>query len=667
MTRRTDSCMSGAGRQPRIALLATSMLVSVTVALPAQAQQAMTLSPVQVEGEGAEGIGTTSVITQEQIDREQPLSLRKLFRDDPSVTVPSGSTAAQKLYVHGIDQSKLNVTVDGAPQRNNVWHHNGNLTLDPIFLKSVAVEAGVTPADAGFGALGGAVRFTTKDARDMLLPGQAAGGTAILGYDTNSRTWRATGAGYAASHGFEILGIGTRAKGEDYKNGAGRRELGTANDLTSGLGKLAYETEGGHRFHVSGEYVEDEGIRRLRSNMGLLNNPQGRLLNTTRATRTTVTAGYQTTKPTDLVDPKINLYVNRNSLDRPLENRLSTPHGAFNAEVESIGGTIQNSFAIPSGKLTAGIDFYRDDASLERFHFTTDADERISGVGGFVQARLSPLDRLRLSAGLRVDHQSYRAVDGQTFDNTGLSPNLSAELDLFGGLTAFGGYGYNWGGLEMAETALYHAANYRYAPDLKPATSHNYRAGLRYLQEGLKLEGALFRTVVENPMEWNYTTRLRINGPSLKTQGFDLVAGYAWSNAAVSAKYTHTDVTYGGRIALPGDYNTAAPVGDMLALHGQYMVESIRLTFGASSEIALSVEDSALRAAGFGKLKAYQVANLFAEWQPHPSLENWTLRVEANNLFDEAYSSRSTYAQTSAITPVLAEGRSFYLTSTLKF
>ena len=651
----------------RAALLATSILAPVAAAGVVSAQEATTLPPVQVGGEAPRGIETTGAIRQADIDREQPLTLRELFRDDPAITVPSGSTAAQKLYVHGIDQSKLNVTVDGAPQRNNVWHHNGNLTIDPIFLKSVEVDAGVAPADAGFGALGGAVRFVTKDARDMLLPGQTVGGTAIVGYDTNSRTWRTTGAGYGAKDGFEVLGIGTLARGEDYKTGAGNREQGTAADLASALGKLAYESSAGHRVQVSGERVRDEGNRRLRANMGIVNNPTGRLLNHTEATRTTATVSYGTTQPTDLYDPDVTLYVNRNALKRPNENRRTTPHGAFNAEVDSIGGTVKNTFAIPTGKLTAGVDFYRDEASVERFHFTTNADERITGVGGFVQARLSPLERLRLSTGLRVDHQSYRAVDGQTFDNTGLSPNLSAEVGLVGGLAAFGGYSYAWGGLEMAETALFHAANYRYASNLNPATAHNVRGGLRYAEGGLRLEGALFRTLIENPMAWNDTTRVRINGQDLKTRGFDLSAGYDWGNAGISAKYTHTDVTYGSRMALPGDFNTAVPVGELFALRGHYTLESIRLTLGASSEIALPLNDNALRTAGFGKIKGYQVANVFAEWQPHPSYANWTLRLEGNNLFDEAYSSRSTYAQTAAITPVLSEGRTFYLASTLKF
>lgn len=46
---------------------------------------------------------------------------------------------------------------------------------------------------------------------------------------------------------------------------------------------------------------------------------------------------------------------------------------------------------------------------------------------------------------------------------------------------------------------------------------------------------------------------------------------------------------------------------------------------------------------------------------------NWTLRAESNNIFDTVYVSRSSYGQTSTVQPALAEGRSVYLTSTVKF
>ncbi|NBN65107.1 TonB-dependent receptor domain-containing protein [Pannonibacter tanglangensis] len=93
-------------------------------------------------------------------------------------------------------------------------------------------------------------------------------------------------------------------------------------------------------------------------------------------------------------------------------------------------------------------------------------------VGAYTQARVSPIERLDISAGRRADFQSYRAVDGQTFDSAGVSPNLDVTYELLQGLKLQGGYGYVFSGLEQAETAFFHAANYLYAKTLNPTYAH---------------------------------------------------------------------------------------------------------------------------------------------------------------------------------------------------
>ena len=656
----------------KTALLGSSVLTALAVS-PAWAQQTApaTLPPVQVEGR-APAIEADQVLTQQQIDNDQPMTLRQLFRGEPSITVPSGSTAAQKLYLHGIDQNKLNVTIDGTPQRNNVWHHNGNMSLDPLFLKAVEVESGVSAADSGPGALGGSVRFKTKDARDMLLPGQTVGGTGIFGYDTNSGTWRSTGAGYMALDGYELLGIGTLARGDNYENGRGMEEPGTATHLNSGLVKLGYEALGGHRLKVSTEYVEDDAIRRMRPNMGAVvgGGGTGGFLNSNRATRSTSVLSYETAEPTEFFDPKAELYYNRNRLQRPNDNNITAnASGTFNTDVVSIGGKLQNSFAIRGGSLTAGVDYYHDDIEIDRIQLSPDVGETVQNFGAFAQARVSLQDDWRVSTGLRVDAQEYNSVDNQTFKNTGASPNLTTEYDFTSRVTGFAGYGYTFGGIEMAEAAQFHSANFTYDPGLDPSRAHNYKAGLRYRHEGLLLEGTVFRTEIMNPTAFNYTTNRRINGDDLKTRGFDLLAGYRWENAAVSAKYTHTDVKYGGRMALPSDYSTAVPVGDLLVLSGEYTLQPYRLTLGGSSEMARGIDDKALISNSFRPIDGYAIFNAFTQWVPIASMPHWTVRLEANNIFDAAYVARSSYTTSSSpnVTQVLSEGRSFYLSTTVKF
>ncbi len=656
-------------------LLATTALASGVLSAAAAAQDPsapeVTLQSITVEAATPAPIQPIGP-SEEEIDREQPQTLRDLFADEPAITVSGGSIAAQKLFVHGIAQSKLNVTVDGARQQNNVWHHNGNLFLDPGLLKAVEVVPGVAPADAGFGALGGSVAFETKDAVDLLLPGKSIGGRLTTTYDTNPDAIRGTIAGYGAAQGFDVLGLITRERGDDYENGDGDVEPGTDTDLIDVLGKVGYVSPDGHAFKFSAEYLNDDTVRRLRPNMGLVTTE----MNRNDLTRTTLTAKYSTTQPTALFDPEASLYYNKYELKRPNESGYVRPSGDFNSEVETIGGKLQNTFLVPLGSLTVGADFAHDEMAVERFHFPTDAAEEITQAGLFAQARLEPIERLSVSTGLRGDIQRYEAVDGQTFENAGLSPNVSAEYALTDWLSAFGGYSYVWGGLEASETALFHALNYTYDSDLEPTRSHNLRAGLRTDYQGFGFEAAYFRTRMHDVMEFadfNFRARTarRVNGEDLESRGFDVIASYSVASGGVSAKYTHTDVTYGDRIALPSDYNMGVAVGDVVTASGYYVYAPANLTLGASAQHAFAFEHSDLRDNGFEDLDDYTVVDLFAEWTPEPLAPHLTVRAEANNVFDAAYVSRASYGQWSArgrsVSPVLEPGRSFLLSSTIRF
>ncbi|MCG7392848.1 TonB-dependent receptor [Microvirga sp. ACRRW] len=631
---------------------------------PGAAQEAaVNLDPITVE-ETKTDPNSEVAVSSEDIERENPKDLKQLFQDDPAFAVAGGSVASQKFYLHGIDQSKLNVQIDGAQQKSNVWHHNGNIIINPQLLKAVKVESAVSPADAGPGALGGTVKFETKDVVDLILPGKTYGGFLSSSFDTNSETYNVTGAGYGMHNGFEALGILTREEGQDYTNGGGLEEPGTATDLVSGLAKLAYESPDGHRLQLSQEYVQDKGFRRLRPNLGFINP----FFNYNEARRYTTTFRYLTTKPTDYYNPELLFYYNRNELDRP-GGFYPRPSGDFNSRTASVGGKVQNTFGFGMGSLTAGLDFDTTSVDVERFYFPNDVSEEATNVGAYLQARLRPIEPLFISTGIRLDHQSYDAVDGQNLDNSGLSPNISAEYFLTKNVSIFGGYSYNFGGIELAETGFFHARNYTYAADLEPTTAHNFRAGVRLAAyNGFSAEAAYFHTLMENPVAYDFDNAIRINGDDLRSQGVDLALRYDWENAYFSAKYSHADVRYGDRIALPSDYNNGIAMGDLFTFSAAYTFQQYGLTVGASAELALEVDDEALRAEGFYPINGYNLFNAFVEWKPTQfGLENVTLRADARNIFDEEYYSRGSYGKTDMINPVYSPGRSFYLSANVKF
>lgn len=650
----------------RSAILASVSAITLA-ATAAFAEDVVELDTIVVRDDAAEpfqSLETSVEISRETIEEFQPVDLKQLFQVTPSVTTAGGSPASQKFYVHGIDQSKLSVTVDGARQKNNVWHHNGNLGINPLFLKSVDINDGVAPADGGPGALGGSVAFETVDAVDLLKEGQTMGALVSFGYDTNSMTLTGTASAYGVADGFEYVAALTRAEGQDYDDGSGNTEPGTAADLWNGLGKLAYQSREGHRFEFSGEYFRDDGYRRLRTNMGLVSAD----FNDNLYERLTTTFRYTLEGADGHFDPEVLLYYNRNKLERPSEPQYTRASGDFNSDLQSIGGHIQNRFHVGMGTVTAGVDFYHDHVDIERFWFPDDADETITNVGGYVQARLSAFEQLDISTGLRADFQSYRSVDGQTFDNFGLSPNVNVGVELIEGLTANAGYAYVFGGIEQAEAALFHAGDYSYAQDLDPTAAHNAKIGLTYRYNGLTLAGDLFYINMSNPVAYDFATRTRINGDDLISQGVDLSARYDWAGAYVFAAFTHTDIKYGDRIALSSDYNNAVPVGDLFSLGAGYTFQEWDLTIGANAEIALEYSNSELADNGYeDPLPGYEVVNIFAEWAPRYGMTDFKLRGEVNNVFDETYYSRGTFSATSRVVPVNSPGRSFMLTASAKF
>lgn len=620
--------------------------------------------------EGEADIDSDAVLDSEVLGSLNAQDMQDIFASTPAVSAAGGSAVSQKLYMHGIDQSKVNVAIDGARQRSGVWHHTtGDIAVDPEMLRQVDVKSGLSPADAGPGALAGTIAFETKDARDLLKDGQSMGGRLSAGFRSNGSVYNVSGAAYGMKDGFEILGYLKRAGGNNYEEGGGLAELGTDVNAWSGLAKLAYEAEEGHRFSLSGEYLYDTGYRQLRANMNY--DPMGTVLfNDHTQKRTTLTARYTTTKPSDMFDPDVQLYLNRFEIERPFGN-YPRYNGDFNSDMMEIGGKALNTFTFGNAQITAGFDFYNNRIDLDRFYSNDRVSEDITNLGALVQLRFKPIERLDLSAGLRLDHQIYKSVDNQTISNTGLSPNIMAELELIDGIKAKLGASSVFGGLEPSEMALYGSSlRYGYAANIDPVRSNNFEAGLSFTHGGFSAEFTAFHTRMMNVLAYDFSgwpvSASRVSGPALVSNGIDLSARYDWDNAFLAASFSHVDVEYNGGVAAVVN-NTSATVGDQLTLQGAYNFQNYDLTIGALANIAFELDEAVGNPAD---RKAYQAVDIFAQYKPD-NLEGFSLRAEVSNLFDQKYVARGNYLGGSSrgtpFEPIHATGRSFNIKATRTF
>lgn len=88
-------------------------------------------------------------ITADDLDKRQAQDLNDIFRGDAEVSVGGSSGISQKIYVRGLEDTMLNISVDGAEQSGSLFHHQGRLSIEPELLKQVDVSAGAGRATNG--------------------------------------------------------------------------------------------------------------------------------------------------------------------------------------------------------------------------------------------------------------------------------------------------------------------------------------------------------------------------------------------------------------------------------------------------------------------------------------------------------------------------------------
>lgn len=623
---------------------------------------ATTLAPIVVQGQ-AHGQGDIGerVIGRAELERVNPTDLADVFREEAGIQVGSSLPASQKVYVHGVEETNLAISIDGARQNNKVFHHNATNLIDPSILKAVDVDAGIAPADAGPGALAGSINYETRDATDLLQPGREFGGFVTSTYNFNSETVTTGLSGFGKKGGFEYLGYFTFGKGDDFHSGTGNAVAGTETNLISGLGKFAYETDEGHRFELSHDRIIDNAPRPYRANAGFVDTgrPWEPAVRDYRLDRQNTVFTYTDATPEGWWDPTVMLAYGSTEVDVPIYGRPGRLYDA-EGETSSFNGKIQNKFAFDIGSITAGLDFYRDRASLDDPY--DGGHESAENVGLYAQARLEPWDKTRISFGGRADHQWFTGIDGSDFSNSGLSGNFSAEYDLTEIVTAKAGVSRVWAGVPLAENFIMNRAWDYGANGPEPVTATNYLIGLEAEYNGMTAEASLFRTNIDDARTARYNPAVSgaLVRRDLESQGFEVGLGYRWTTGYVKVKYAHIDVDIDGLPATSDSGNyLATPVGDIITLTAAHTFIDWGLTIGGDVEIAPEYDHVA---AGTSPYKAYEVVNLFAEWKP-VSRPHLTLRAEVQNLFDETYSERATYGQEFGnVTPLYEPGRAFLLT-----
>lgn len=654
--------------------LCAAALAPIILVCPAAAQT------VQTGPEDGHEVGeilvvgalTDVVVSRPELQSTQANDLQDIFRRTPSVAVGGSIGLAQKIYVRGLEDSLLNITVDGAPQGGTLFHHIGRVSIEPELLETVELQTGAGEATSGFGAIGGAIRFRTRDPVSLLDHDQRFGAIAKAGWFSNDgQKFSLTGYGRLTGD-VGVLASFVQVDRKAMKDGDGVLMRGTAAAQQLGFIKIGGELGGGHRFAVSYEQREETGAFGQRPNWPVRANDR---LFPAEAERRTAVANYGFASGQGW-DLEATGYLTRTDFNQDRFDRW----GLYGAEIESRGLDLRGRFALGDHRLTAGIEHRRDtvmsqylgsiaqwgpwtwNPAVSRF------EERGQLTGLYAQNLWRPSGALTVSFGARYDdYELEQQTYGGRTASDGLSFNAGLDYEVLDGLTLNIGYAEAFRGKEIGDafTLENRPGRISLAPGLQPETVGNFEVGLAWAHRGWTASAVYYDMTIDDvildqlgagptPQASTYYE----NVGRYESDGIELRVGYARGPWTLDAYYNSYDALLNGR-QIEGYEEIALgnSMGDSINVTASFD-PSDRLGFQASLTRYSDLNDIEVlyREVQLGYIArtqrvdkpGYAVVDLFARWVPFED-QNIELLGAIYNLFDETYRAHASVADYSAI------------------
>lgn len=415
-----------------------------------------------------------SVITLNTINNVSAKSLSDIFYNVPGVSfMDRGDSPSTSINVRGLqDFGRVAVVIDGARQNYQQTGHNANgaFFLDPELVGGVEVVRGPTANVYGSGAIGGVVAIRTKDADDILKPGERFA-TSLTG-SAGSNSSRGLGSVFTAGKPNQnidyILGGTYRTQG-DYRGGDDITIANTGNRVGTGLAKLTVRPMDGHEFKFGGLFQEDSyNIGQYRRSPAAAD--AGTSVYATDVKNYQTNARWKYYRPEDnLFNWDANVYWNRteNNQTKIAHNTTALGNaitgyigGERGYNLDTFGFDVNNTSRFDFGgwrnALTIGGDGFRDDVSTfdqgGNMNVTTPGGQR-TVMGAFAQLKSNYSNWLEVVSALRYDNYELSSNTNSASGDR-LSPKITVGFTPFEGFTPYVSYAEGYRAPSITETLI---------------------------------------------------------------------------------------------------------------------------------------------------------------------------------------------------------------------
>lgn len=606
---------------------------------------------------GTKVSSSSESIGADDMSLKQADHMSDLLRDVPGVDVGGTHSVNQRINIRGLGETDLDIRLDGASQHANMFHHIGNLTLNPDILKSAEIQVGNNSVVQG--GLGGSVYFETKDAKELLRGGESVGVRVYGGYASNA-SHKGSITGYAQlSDKIDGMLYIHGVDNDNFEDGNGTETYGVDGEIYNILGKFGFEPSDQHRFELSYDLYRDEGEYSARPDRGQDANTTGRdadLLLPTEYDRDTVRLGYEFTSANHNAD--VTLYSSTTEITR---DETPTSWGFLNrdsintAKNQNVGlsAKVQSDIELGSigNTVTYGFD-YMDKNSSSTYDGVQYMDEDAISTAIFLEDRIQLIERFALTLGIRYDDYQRKAETSDTnYDEVTWA--IAGEFDVTDSFQVFASTRTLFKAPELLETFIQFQQNTVLAEDLRPETGRNSQVGFKFNHwAGEHYFGSnltVFKTQIDDYIIEGYDRSISgyyiQNGFDIELEGFELSGVYGYQGFTGKLSYAKSDadnVTDGGPYASTGSMPRSKDIGDSVSLTLDYQMDDLGLIFGWNSQFVMD-EDNVLQ--GNPVKEGYDVHNLYVQWVPTQH-DNLSVTFGIDNVFDETYTS---HASTSGV------------------
>ena len=650
-----------------------------------EAKESVTLDTVTVKGDRQGSKIKTNIVTLQQKDESTATDLRGLLKDEPAIDFGGGNGTSQHLTLRGMGQNSVDIKVDNAYSDSQILYHQGRFIIDPALVKIVSVQKGAGSASAGIGATNGAIITKTVDAEDLLKGLDKNWGVRLnSGYASND------GVSYGASvfgkaGNFDGLFSYSRNDEKDYEPGKGYTNSNSGKTVPfSALDKRSYLAKiganfGDHRLVLSHMNDQHRGIRTIREEFTLTNDPRLTLANQAPSYRETTQSNTNleyTGKNLGFVEKlNANAYVLENerySADDSGSNYAGKVPGPTTTKITTKGANINfDSRLAEKTLLKYGVNYRHQEikphAFLNSQYTNTDAAlQRLvrgysltnptkTDYGVYVEA-IQDIGDVTLTGGLRYDHFEVKTHDGKSVSDGKVNPSLGVIYQPAENLSFSASHNYASRSPRLYDALLTHGRRgiVSIADGTVAERARNTEIGFNYNDGTFAANGSYFwqkiSDAIANPQDRHGAAfKETANAGYIKNHGYELGASYRTGGLLAKVGVSHSKPriydTHPKNL-LSANPEFAVQTGRTWTTSLSYRFQNPNLEIGWRGRYLQKASGSVLvRDKGEVKRKGYGVNDVFANWKP---LGKDTLNVNfaVNNVFNKFYYPHSQRGET---------------------